>query len=93
MTKSEFYDIVKMEDIRVSIPQSSHFTVGTSPYYAHQHGLAIDIYHSLTLENYEVLSPVTGRILKIKSLIAPKPRFLNGINYDYLILMSMNNDK
>lgn len=88
MTKSEFYDIVKMEDIRVSIPQSSHFTVGTSPYYAHQHGLAIDIYHSLTLENYEVLSPVTGRILKIKSLIAPKPRFLNGINYDYLILVS-----
>ena len=53
-----------------------------------QHGLAIDIYHSLTLENYEVLSPVAGKVLKIKSVIAPKPKFLSGVNYDYLILVS-----
>lgn len=87
MPRSEFYDIVQTNDICVSIPQSSHFTIGTSPYYAHQHGLAIDIYHNLDLENYEVLSPVSGKILKIKSLIAPKPKFLGGISRDYLILI------
>lgn len=87
MTNSEFYEIVQMNDVRVSIPQTSHFTIGTSPYYAHQHGLAIDVYHNLSLENYEVLSPVSGKILKIKSLIAPKPKFSNGINRDYLILI------
>ena len=88
MNTPGFYDIVKMVDLQVSIPETSHFSVGTSPYYAHQHGLAIDIYQNLFLENYEVLSPVSGKILKIKPLIAPKPKFTNGINKDYLILIS-----
>ncbi|MFW9823203.1 MAG: hypothetical protein ACFFE4_09725, partial [Candidatus Thorarchaeota archaeon] len=88
MTKSDFYDIVKTDDTQVSIPHSSHFTIGTSPYYAHQHALGIDIYHSLFLENYEVLSPVSGEILKVKTLIAPKPKFKGGIDKDYIILVS-----
>ncbi len=87
MDELQFYDIVNMEDTRVSIPHSSHFTIGTSPYYAHQHGLAIDIYHSLPLENYEVFSPVSGVIEKIKTLRAPKPRFSGGIDKDYLTLI------
>ncbi|MCK4781225.1 MAG: hypothetical protein KAT57_13580, partial [Candidatus Lokiarchaeota archaeon] len=92
MNKSEFYDIVKMDDIRVSIPKTSHFSVGTSPYYAHQHGLAIDLYQNLSLKNYEALSPVSGKILKIKSLAAPKPKFPDGIDRDYLILISNPNN-
>ncbi|UCD00578.1 MAG: hypothetical protein JSV23_06720 [Promethearchaeota archaeon] len=88
MTKSEFYDIVNMDNVRIAIPQTSHFSVGTSPYYAHQHGLAIDIYHNLTLENYDVISPISGKILKIKTLKAPKPKFSNGVDIDYLILVS-----
>ena len=51
MNTPGFYDIVKMVDLQVSIPETSHFSVGTSPYYAHQHGLAIDIYQNLFLEN------------------------------------------
>lgn len=92
MPKSEFYDIVKLKDIHVSIPKNSHFSIGTSPYYAHQHGLAIDIYQNLTLENYEVLSPVSGKIREIKSLLAPKPKFRNGLNIDYLILINNPNN-
>ncbi|MFX1418357.1 MAG: hypothetical protein ACFE9N_05495 [Promethearchaeota archaeon] len=88
MAKSELYDIIKMDDIKVSIPQTSHFSIGTSPYYAHQHGLAIDIYHNLTLKNYEVLSPISGKVYKIKTLAAPKPKFPNGLDVDYLILIS-----
>jgi hypothetical protein len=92
MTKSEFYDIIKMDEIQVSIPQTSHFTIGTSPYYAHQHALGIDIYHSLFLENYEVLSPISGEIIKVKTLVAPRPKFLRGIDKDYLILVSNPNN-
>ncbi len=88
MPKSEFYNIVKMDDIQVSIPKTSHFSIGTSPYYSHQHGLAIDVYHNLTLDNYNVVSPVAGKILKIKKLKAPKPKFLKGVDFDYLILIS-----
>ena len=88
MTKSEFYNIINKDNINVSIPQNSHFTVGTSPYYAHQHGLAIDIYHDLSLKNYDVLSPISGKVIKTKTLIAPKPKFFEGIKEDYLILIS-----
>ena len=88
MSTSGFYDIVRTEDLHVSIPETSHFSIGTSPYYAHQHGLAIDIYQDLSLENYVVLSPVSGKILKIKPLIAPKPKFAGGIDKDFLILIS-----
>jgi hypothetical protein len=88
MANSEFFDIIKMDSLRVSIPKTSHFSLGTSPYYAHQHGLAIDIYHNLTLKDYDVLSPISGKVLKIKTLAAPKPRFKDGIDVDYLILIS-----
>ena len=92
MTKSEFYNIVETNDIQVSIPHSSHFTIGTSPYYAHQHALGIDIYHSLLLDNYEVFTPISGEILKVKTLLAPKPKFLGGIDRDCLILVrNLNN--
>jgi len=77
-----------MDDIQVSIPHTSHFTIGTSPYYAHQHALGIDIYHSLLLDNYEVLSPISGEILRIKTLLAPKPKFTGGIDKDFLTLVS-----
>ncbi|MFX1446070.1 MAG: hypothetical protein ACFFHV_21890 [Promethearchaeota archaeon] len=87
MPESEFYNIIDMENVKVSIPVSSHFTIGTSPYYAHQHGLAIDIYQNLDLENYEVLSPISGEVIKTKTLIAPKPKFNNGTNKDYLTLI------
>ena len=87
MTKSEFYNIIKTDDIQVSIPHTSHFTIGTSPYYAHQHALGIDIYHSLLLDNYEVHSPISGEILRIKTLLAPKPKFTGGIDKDFLTLV------
>ncbi|MFX0022518.1 MAG: hypothetical protein ACFE9S_09325 [Candidatus Hermodarchaeota archaeon] len=87
MLNSNFFDIINMHGLRVSIPDSSHFSLGTSPYYAHQHGLAIDIYYNLTLENYEMLSPISGKVIKLKTLGAPKPSFINGIDKDYLILI------
>ncbi|MFX1277782.1 MAG: hypothetical protein ACFFA3_00090 [Promethearchaeota archaeon] len=88
MRKSGFYDIVRTEYLHISLPETGHFSIGTSPYYAHQHGLAIDIYQNLSLENYEVLSPVAGKVLKIKPLIAPKPKFIGGIAKDFLILIN-----
>ena len=92
MPKTETYDIIKTEDARVSILQGSHFTIGTSPYYAHQHGLAIDIYQNLSLDNYEVISPVSGKVIKTKKLIAPKAKFKGGIDNDYIIIIQNFDD-
>ncbi len=87
MPKTKTYDIIKTEDARVSILQTSHFTIGTSPYYAHQHGLAIDIYSDLSLFEHENVSPVSGKIIKTKKLIAPKAKFKGGIDNDYIIII------
>jgi len=83
----KLYDIIQTENANVAIEEESHFTIGTSPYYAHQHALAIDIYQHLQLDNYRAISPIEGEIVKIKELIAPKPKFLNGIAKDYITLV------
>lgn len=92
MPKTKTYDIIKTEDTRVSILQGSHFTIGTSPYYAHQHGLAVDIYQNLSLENYDVVSPISGKVIKSKKLIAPKAKFKGGIDNDYIIVVQNFDD-
>ncbi len=87
MSNSKFYDLVNTKDVRVSIPEINHFTIGSSPYYAHQHGLAIDIYKNLSLENYEALSPISGTIIKTKILAAPKSKSKNLVDKEYLTLI------
>ncbi len=89
MAGSKVYPIIEMENYTVSLRDDSHFSIGTSPYYAHQNALAIDIYQQLTLENYEAFSPVSGKVIKIKKLIAPKPKpkLSNGVSHDFLILI------
>lgn len=95
MPKRIYYDIVKSKELNVAILENSHFSIGTSPYYAHQYGLAIDIYQQIQLANYKVLSPVAGEIMDIKELKAPKPKFKEGINREYLILIKnmLNQEK
>jgi len=83
-----FLSVIDMATMKVSIPRNSHFSIGTSPYYAHQHGLAIDVYHNFSLQNYEVISPIAGTVIKVKTLKAPKPKFKDGIDKEYLILIS-----
>lgn len=84
----DFLSVVDMATMKVSIPRTSHFSIGTSPYYAHQHGLAIDVYQNISMENYEVISPISGIVIKIKTLKAPKPKFKGGTDKEYLILIS-----
>jgi hypothetical protein len=73
--------------------ETSHFSIGTSPYYAHQHAIGIDIYDRLTPQNYKVLSPVAGKILEIKEMRAPKPRFNDSIDKEYLTIIQNQDDK
>jgi murein DD-endopeptidase MepM/ murein hydrolase activator NlpD len=93
MVHSEFIEIIKNDKYEISISRKSHFSIATSPYYAHQHGLALDIYHQISIDNYPVISPVAGKIIKIKQLSAPKPKFHKGIAKEYLILIENNFDK
>ena len=94
MKPSNFYNIITSQGLEIAIEGTSHFTLGTSPYYSHQNGLAVDIYQQFSLESYEVLSPISGEVEKTKEMRAPKPKFLNGTDKEYLIIISnLNNSK
>jgi hypothetical protein len=93
MVGSPFYEIIKTSEISIAIPKSSYFSIGTSPYFAHKLGLAIDIYPQLGLNLYDILSPVSGKIIKMKEMIAPKARFENGIDKEYLTLIQNRYNK
>ncbi|MBD3198307.1 MAG: hypothetical protein GF317_24875, partial [Candidatus Lokiarchaeota archaeon] len=87
MKNQDFIKLIYENNIEVSILKNSHFSIATSPYYAHQQGLAIDIYESLILRNYYVHSPIEGKVIDIKELKAPYAKFENGLNKEYLILV------
>lgn len=92
MNNSQFFPIVKKKNIEIQIPRDAYFSFGTSPYYAHQHGVALDIYHDLSLRNFAALSPVEGKIIATKSLKAPSPRFKGGISREYVTLIKNPKD-
>ena len=87
LANSKLYSIVNQPHIRIYAPETSHFSIGTSPYYAHQYALGIDIYDQLTIQNYEVVSPVSGKVLQIRDMRAPKPKFNDGIDREYLTVI------
>lgn len=93
MPLRKFSKIIQSKGLAVHVPNDSHFSFGTSPYFAHQHGLALDIYQSLKLENYPALSPVSGTIIKIREMRAPKPRFKDGIDKEYLTIIESTNTR
>jgi len=92
MDSKDFLTLINNDGIKVAIQAENHFTLGTSPYYAHQHGLAIDIYKNLSLENKDVMSPVSGTVINTKRLKAPKAKFEGGIDHEYLTIISNPNN-
>ncbi|MFW9930693.1 MAG: M23 family metallopeptidase [Candidatus Thorarchaeota archaeon] len=93
MSNSKLYPLIYESNVEIYALKNSHFTIGTSPYYAHQNAVGIDIYEQMSIENYEVISPVSGKVLQIKEMQAPKPRFKGGIDNEYLIIIQNPNSK
>ncbi|MHA1273922.1 MAG: hypothetical protein ACTSVV_16730 [Promethearchaeota archaeon] len=87
MAENYFFDLIKDDFGRISIPKACHFSLGTSPYYAHQNALAIDIYYNLSLNESEVLSPVEGKVIESRIMSAPKAKFDGGIDREYLTII------
>ena len=54
MTKNNLFPVAILPNINLMLPKTSHSSIGTSPYYAHQNAVAIDIYHHIPIENYKI---------------------------------------
>lgn len=92
MYRPKLFPLVYQPNVKIYASENSQFSVGTSPYYAHQQAVGIDIYDHLTLQNYEVVSPVSGTVLQIKKMRAPQPKFKGGCDKEYLTVIQNSED-
>lgn len=92
MSKSRFIPVVDQPNIKIHLSEHDHFSIGTSPYYAHQNAIAMDIYHQISIDSYSVVSPISGKVLQIKELKAPKARFRDGVDREYLTIIENPHD-
>lgn len=93
MSMKNFISLVQENNIRIYLPKHAHFSFATSPYHAHQHGVALDIYQDLSLTNFTALSPIKGKVIKTRALRAPTPRFQGGISKEYVTLIENAEDR
>jgi len=89
----KLFPIVNQSHIKVFASETSHFSIGTSPYYVHQYAIGIDIYDQLNIHNYEVLSPVSGTVLQIREMRSPKQKFEGAIDKEYLTIIQNPDDE
>lgn len=93
MSNSKLYPLVYEPHVKIYVSETSYFSIGTSPYYAHKFAVGLDIYEQISIQNYDVLSPVAGQVLQIKEMRAPQPKFKGGIDKEYLTVIQNRDDR
>ncbi len=69
--------------IELHAPDDAYFSYFNSPYIGHDIGSAIDIYPHHQEWNGDVLTPVTGKIVRIKKMKMGQPKKFPTNDYDY----------
>ncbi len=69
--------------IDLHAPDDAYFSYFNSPYIGHDMGSAIDIYPRHQEWNGEVLTPVSGKIVKIKKMKMGQPKKFPTNDFDY----------
>lgn len=70
---------------KIYAPDDSYFSFFNSPYISHSHGSSIDIYpHHQSWSDY-VVSPVGGKIVRIKKIKMGQPKEFPTEDFDYAI--------
>ncbi|MFW9808555.1 MAG: hypothetical protein ACFFE6_04150 [Candidatus Thorarchaeota archaeon] len=69
--------------IRIHAPEDAYFSYFNSPYIGHDIGSAIDIYPRHQKWNGDIVSPVSGKIVRIKKMRMGKPRQFPTDEFDY----------
>jgi murein DD-endopeptidase MepM/ murein hydrolase activator NlpD len=64
-------------------PDDSYFSFYNSPYISHGQGSSVDIYPSHQSWNDDVVSPVSGKIVRIKKMTMGRSRNFPTEDYDY----------
>ncbi|MGY5864411.1 MAG: hypothetical protein RTV41_07385 [Candidatus Thorarchaeota archaeon] len=69
--------------IEIHAPDDSYFSFYNSPYISHGQGSSVDIYPYHQSWSDDVVSPVSGRVVKIKKMQMGRPREFPTEDYDF----------
>jgi len=71
--------------VRVFAPCRGFVSFTNSPYYSHEHGLAVDIY-PLTVEA-KAFSPVQGGLVEVFTVRSPRPKQFKAVDEERLLII------
>ncbi|MFX1484076.1 MAG: hypothetical protein ACFFCP_12925 [Promethearchaeota archaeon] len=71
--------------IEIHAPDDAYFSYFNSPYISHSQGSSIDIYPFHQLWSGEVVSPVSGKIVKIREMKMGRPKSFPTEDFDFAI--------
>ncbi|MHA3963250.1 MAG: M23 family metallopeptidase [Candidatus Thorarchaeota archaeon SMTZ1-45] len=71
--------------ISIQAPEDAYFSYFNSPYVGHDIGSAIDIYPRHQVWYGDVVSPVSGKVVKIKKMRMGQPKDFPTHDFDYAI--------
>ncbi|MEM3654117.1 MAG: hypothetical protein QW723_05335, partial [Candidatus Bathyarchaeia archaeon] len=81
----EFKHIAESMNVKIYASKENFISFFNSPYYAHKHALALDIYTIKRDYKEPVLSPVNGKVVSINCFKTPKPKNFVASEKDYII--------
>ncbi len=80
------------QGVRIYCPEDGMFSFFNSPYPSHKLTTGIDVYPNLNFMELAP-SPVSGEVLQIRKVKAPKGRLFQDAGYDVAVLLRSNENK
>jgi hypothetical protein len=84
---SVFVPVATSHGIEIFAPETGYISFFNSPYYSHQHALAVDIYPNTEAFIRSAPSPVEGTILHVYEAESPRPRYFRAPEIENVIVI------
>jgi len=88
---TNFVPIASTGGVTIFSPSKSSVSFTNSPYYSHEHGLAVDIYPHL--DGTTALSPVNGEIVEIFTARSPRSKYFQAIEEEKVLIIRPTENK
>jgi len=77
------YAIGEAKGIKLYSPKDAYFSFFNSPYFGHSHATAIDIYPHHQIWGGSIVSPIRGKIVRVKKTKMGKKKVFPSEDYDF----------
>jgi len=87
------YAIGEAKGIKLYSPRDAYFSFFNSPYFGHSHAAAIDIYPHHQLWGGPIISPTSGKIVRVQKTKMGKKKVFPSEDYDFAIAVQPEEDE